>query len=31
MTIYIENHSFNYEMEKLARLFFPNDKIVVTE
>ncbi len=31
MTIYIKNHHFNYEMEKLVRLFFPNDKITVTE
>ncbi len=29
MTIYIENHSFRYEMENLVRLFFPNDKITV--
>lgn len=30
MTIYIDNHSFHYEMENLVRLFFPNDKINVT-
>lgn len=31
MTIYINNHSFHYEMENLVRLFFPNDKITVTK
>ncbi len=31
MTIYIDDHHFNYEMEKLVRLFFPNEKIVTTE
>lgn len=29
MTIYIKNHTFHYEMENLARLFFPNDKIEI--
>ncbi len=29
MNLYIKNHSFHYELENLARLFFPNEKIVV--
>lgn len=29
MNIYIENHSFAYEMENVVRLFFPNDKLNV--
>lgn len=29
MTIFIENHSFNYEVECLVRLFFPRKKIDV--
>ncbi|MBR2176499.1 MAG: coproporphyrinogen dehydrogenase HemZ [Clostridia bacterium] len=28
MTIYIDQHSYHYEMENLVRLFFPNEKIV---
>ncbi len=31
MTIYIDNHGYSYEMEKLVRLFFPNDKLTATE
>ncbi len=31
MTIYINNHSFHYEIEKLVRLFFPNEKLTVLE
>lgn len=27
MKIYIDNHSFHYEIENLVRVFFPNDKI----
>jgi len=29
MNLYIKNHSFHYELENLARLFFPNEKISV--
>ena len=29
MNLYINNHSFHYELENLARLFFPNEKINV--
>lgn len=29
MNLYIDNHSFHYEMEKLIRAFFPYDKINV--
>lgn len=29
MKLYIKNHSFHYEMEKLLRIFFPNEKIDV--
>lgn len=29
MNVYIENHSFAYEMENVVRLFFPNDKLNV--
>lgn len=28
MILYVKNHNFNYELEKLIRIFFPNDKIV---
>lgn len=31
MNLYINNHSFHYELENLARLFFPNEKISVTK
>ena len=27
MTVYIKNHKFQYEIENLVRLFFPNEKI----
>lgn len=27
MNLYIENHTFHYEMESLTRVFFPNEKI----
>ena len=30
MIIYIKNHEFHYETENLARVFFPNEKIEVT-
>ena len=30
MTIYIEGHTYHYEMENLVRLFYPNEKITVT-
>ena len=29
MKIYIDGHSFHYEMENLVRLFYPNEKITV--
>lgn len=29
MKIYIENHSFHYEIENLVRVFFPNEKLEV--
>ena len=29
MRIYIDGHSFHYEMENLVRLFYPNEKIAV--
>ncbi|MCH5298374.1 MAG: coproporphyrinogen dehydrogenase HemZ [Ruminococcus sp.] len=29
MNLYINNHSFHYELENLTRLFFPNEKINV--
>lgn len=29
MNLYINNHGFHYELENLARLFFPNEKINV--
>lgn len=28
MILYVKNHNFNYELEKLIRIFFPNDKII---
>ena len=31
MNLYIDNHSFHYEMENLLRAFFPYDKIIVTK
>lgn len=31
MTIYIKNHDFKYEIENLCRVFFQNEKLVVTE
>lgn len=31
MNLYIQNHSFHYEMENLIRAFFPYDKITVTK
>ncbi len=31
MNLYIDNHSFHYEMENLARAFFPYEKITVTK
>ena len=31
MTIYIINHKYGYEVEKLIRLFYPNEKLRVTE
>ncbi len=31
MNLYIDNHSFHYEMENLLRAFFPYDKITVTK
>ncbi len=31
MTIYIDGHSFHYEMENLVRLFYPNEKIEVVK
>lgn len=27
MNLYVINHSFHYELENVARLFFPNEKI----
>lgn len=29
MKLYIDNHTFHYELENLCRVFFPNDKIEV--
>lgn len=29
MNLYINNHSFHYELENLTRVFFPNEKITV--
>lgn len=29
MNLYVINHSFHYELENVARLFFPNEKITV--
>ena len=31
MNIYIENHSFHYEIENLVRLFYPNEKLTVSK
>lgn len=31
MNLYIDNHTFHYEMENLVRAFFPYDKISVTK
>ena len=31
MIIYIKNHDFHYETECLCRLFFPNDKLVISK
>ncbi len=31
MTLIIDNHPFHYEMENLCRIFFPYQKIIVTE
>ena len=31
MTVYIKNHSFHYETENLVRLFFPNEKLDITQ
>ena len=31
MRIFIDGHTFHYEMENLVRLFYPNEKITVTE
>lgn len=31
MKIYIDNHSFHYELENLTRLFFPNEKIEIVK
>ena len=29
MNLYVKNHNFHFELENLARLFFPNEKITV--
>lgn len=29
MNLYVINHGFHYELENVARLFFPNEKITV--
>lgn len=29
MNLYVKNHNFHFELEKLTRLFFPNEKITV--
>lgn len=29
MNLYVKNHNFNFELENLTRLFFPNEKITV--
>src|SRR5690242_15289516 len=29
MKIFIENHSFHYEIENLTRIFFPNQKLEI--
>lgn len=31
MRIFIDGHTFHYEMENLVRLFYPNEKITLTE
>ena len=31
MTIYIDGHDYHYETENLVRLFYPNEKLEVTE
>ena len=31
MRITVVNHKYHYEMEKLVRLFLPNEKIEVTK
>ena len=29
MNLYVKNHCFHFELENLARLFFPKEKITV--
>ncbi len=31
MTIYIDGHTYHYEMENLVRLFYPNEKLTVIQ
>jgi len=31
VNIYIKNHQFQYEIENLTRLFFPNEKIMISD